>query len=56
MKEITEKQYASLTKSIYETLMAMDNMGMGEMGAAQDDAERIVNEWMEENNITLLEN
>ncbi len=55
METITLKQYESLIQKIYDTLMAMPDMGMGEMGESKDEATRIVDEWMEENSITLNE-
>ena len=64
MNKITENQHESLVDSIYSTLMnikIMDSegneieMGMGEMGEARDEAERIVKEWAENNNIEIIE-
>lgn len=64
MLQITQKQYDSLVDGIYSSLMSVKSytlegeeleMGMGEMGEARDEAERIVNEWMEENKITIPE-
>ena len=54
MKQLTENQYLSLVDSIYSTLMAMPEMGMGEMGDARDEAERIVDSWAKENEIEIL--
>lgn len=53
MTEMTQLQFDSLVNGIYSTLMAQDEMGIGEMGEAQEEAQRIVNEWMDENNITF---
>jgi len=55
MKQITEKQYLSLTDKIYHTLMAMPDMGMGEMGEARDESIRIADEWLSENGIAFPE-
>jgi len=54
MSYITEKQYKSLTDKIYTTLISMPDMGIGEMGDCRDESERIVDEWMENNEITWL--
>jgi len=57
---ITEVQIKSLEDKIYSSLMAVKmytvegeelELGMGEMGEAHDEAQRIVKEWMDENNI-----
>lgn len=53
--KITVIQYDSLVTKIYETLMAMPDMGMGEMGEAKDTASSIVDEWMSENGFELDE-
>jgi hypothetical protein len=50
---INQPQYKSLRKKIYDTLMAMPDMGMGEAGEAGDTAEHIIDEWMDENGLTL---
>ena len=34
--------------------MENPELGMGEMGEANDEAERIIKEWMEVNNIELI--
>jgi hypothetical protein len=53
--EMTQDLYDSLTAKIYSTLMAHPDMGMGEMGACADEADRIVDEWMQENNLSIPE-
>lgn len=53
MSEITKVQYDALKDEIYNTLMAMPDMGMGEMGEATDEANRIVTEWCEEQGIAM---
>lgn len=54
MIQITDEQYNSLVTKIYDSIMAMPDMGMGEMGEVTDEAKRIVDEWIQENNFTLL--
>ncbi len=58
---ITYTQIKSLEDKIYNTLILAPYLdedgevmerGMGEMGEAHDEAQRMVKEWMEENNIT----
>lgn len=59
---LTTEQIKSLQDKIYDTLMITPYIdetdgeimerGMGEMGETHDEAQRIVSEWMEENNIT----
>lgn len=55
MTNLTQQQYNSLTDLIYTSLMASDEMGLGEMGEAREEADRIVKEWCENNNIKLPE-
>lgn len=54
MKQITKQQYDSLKKKIYDTLMAMPDMGLGEAGEAMETAETLIDDWMKENNIELV--
>ena len=54
MDTITQKSYNSLVYKIYETLMSNEDFGLGEMGSCRDEAERVVDEWIEENNIYLI--
>jgi hypothetical protein len=65
MANITNQQHENLVQKIYETLISlpyfdenneMCERGMGEMGETRDEAKRIVNEWIKENNISLTEN
>ncbi len=44
----------ALKTKIYDTLIAMPEMGLGEMGECRDEADRIVDEWLEENEINLV--
>ena len=59
---MTEVQQENLVQKIYETLISLpyfdENLevqerGMGEMGETRDEAERIVDEWIKENNIII---
>jgi hypothetical protein len=59
---MTEAQQENLVQKIYETLISLpyfdENLevqerGMGEMGETRDEAERIVDEWIKENNIII---
>ena len=56
MTQITELQYDDLVHRIYESLISADDMGLGEMGTCNDEAERIATEWCKENNIKLQPN
>lgn len=51
--EITEIQKNALEQKIYDLLMENPEMGMGEMGECRDAANRIVDEWIEENGIEV---
>lgn len=55
MQKISEQQYKSLSELIYGKLMESEEMGMGEMGECRDEADRIIDEWLEVENITLEE-
>ena len=52
MQQLTEQQYKTLTQGIYNSLMELTFLPTF---AANDEAERIVNEWMDLNKITLKE-
>lgn len=54
MDTITQKSYNSLVYKIYETLMSNEDFGLGEMGSCIDESERVVDEWIKENNIYLI--
>ena len=49
--ELNETQIRDLTNRIYNQLMEQDEFGLGESGPCYEAAERIVFEWMEENDI-----
>lgn len=53
MTAITPPQYESLVKGIYDSIMASEEMGLGDVSEAKTEAERIVDDWMEANNIEL---
>jgi len=55
MQTITEQQRQSLEERIYMSFMANPELGMGEMGEARDEANRIVSEWMEKEKIVDLD-
>lgn len=43
---LTEQQHIDLVDVIYEWIMYNDDMGMGDMGDARDEAEQIVRRWL----------
>lgn len=49
-----ENQINALIDGIYNSIMANDEFGLGEMGAARDEAVRIVMEWIETCNINVI--
>jgi hypothetical protein len=51
MQTITKKQYHSLVHSIYLSLMSNPELDMADMGEAMGEADRIVNQWIEDNGI-----
>lgn len=51
MQTITKKQYDSLTLFIYLSLISNPEMGLGEINDCKEEANRIVNQWMEDNGI-----
>lgn len=44
----------ALIDNIYNSIMANDEFGLGEMGDARDEATRIVMEWVETCNIKVI--
>lgn len=56
MTQITELQFEDLIHRIYEALISADDMGLGEMGTCNDEAERIATEWCKDNQIKLQPN
>jgi hypothetical protein len=45
----------ALKRAIYDSLMSMPDMGLGEMGEAYDEADRIVDDWVETFFIEVVE-
>jgi hypothetical protein len=54
MDTLTQKSYNSLVYKIYESLMSNEDFGLGEMGSSMEESERIVDDWIQENNIYLI--
>jgi hypothetical protein len=54
MDTLTQKSYNNLVYKIYESLMSNEDFGLGEMGSSMDESERIVDEWVQDNNIYLI--
>jgi hypothetical protein len=54
MTQITELQYDDLVHRFYETLMMSDDMGLADIGSCTDEARSIVDEWVKDNNITII--
>jgi hypothetical protein len=48
MCKVDNLKLDSLKRAIYDSLMSMPDMGLGEMGEAYDEAERIVDDWVEQ--------
>lgn len=51
MITITEKQYTALWKKIYMAFMEEGDLGLGEMGPAEEAAKGIVDAWMKEERV-----
>ena len=45
----------SLRTKIYDSLIANPDYGLGEINLCRDEADRIVNEWLDENNLVEIE-
>lgn len=54
MQNITEAQIESLTELIFDKLIGIPEMGLGEMGECRDEAKRIVHEWIEKENLKII--
>jgi hypothetical protein len=54
MQTITEKQYNSLSELIYSNLMSNPDFGLGEVSECRDEANRIVDDWVELEKIIVL--
>lgn len=44
--QLTDQQHIDLVDVIYEWIMYNEDMGLGEMGDARDEAEQIVRRWL----------
>lgn len=53
---LTEDQHIDLVDVIYEWIMASEDMGLGEMADARDEAERIVRTWLKRTNSINFKN
>jgi hypothetical protein len=51
---LTQIQVTELQNMIYESLISNPEFGLGEMGDCSEEAERITDEWIENNNITII--
>lgn len=54
MTQITEQQYYDLKFKIYETLIMSDDRGLADIGSCTDEARSIVDQWIKDNNITII--
>lgn len=54
--QLTEQQHIDLVDVIYEWIMSNEDMGLGEMADARDEAERIVRQWMIRTNLSNFKN
>jgi hypothetical protein len=50
---LTNKQIEKLEYLIYESLMSNPEFGLGERGECRDEASRIVEEWINDNEIEV---
>lgn len=53
---LTDQQHIDLVDVIYEWIMDNEDMGLGEMADARDEAERIVRLWMIRTNSSNFKN
>lgn len=54
--KLTDQQHIDLVDVIYEWIMANEEMGMGEMADARDEAEQIVRRWLRRTNSVNFKN
>ena len=52
---ITEASRLALVTAIYNLLMSNPEMGMGEMGDCHEAAEILVDEWMTDQHVNILQ-
>lgn len=50
---MNSKQIEALVDLIYRSLISSPEMGLGEMATAREEAERIVSQWIKENNVKI---
>ena len=55
MCKVDNLKLDTLKRAIFDLIMSSPDMGLGEMGEAYDEADRIVDEWVKENNIEVVE-
>jgi len=55
MNQITEYQRSLLATEIYDTLIAMPDMGLGEIGECKDTADIITQEWVKKAGLNVVE-
>ena len=53
MTTLTDAQHQDLINRIFETLKSNPEIGLGEVGECRDEADRIVQEWIEANQIVI---
>ncbi len=53
MTTLNTNQYRLLVDEIYDSIMAQPDNGMGEMGEARDEAERIIQDWCQKADIAI---
>lgn len=54
--QLTDQQHIDLVDVIYEWIMFNEDMGLGEMGDARDEAEQIVRRWLMRTNSVNFKN
>jgi hypothetical protein len=52
---LTEKQKTSLQEIIFQKLIESDEIGLGEIGECRDEAERIADQWANDNGIVFID-
>lgn len=54
--QLTDQQHIDLVDVIYEWIMYNEDMGLGDMGDARDEAEQIVRRWLIRTNSVNFKN
>ena len=52
---ITQSDLDAIKRKVYLLLMQGDDMGLGEIGEAEDAVKEVFNDWVEENNILIID-